>query len=101
MFRKKYKTDKNLALPILFKRCIDDGFAVSKTSRKDFDYWASEFLYGDSFEFMDLVIFKGETFMNTGKFDVSIFKERENKYMHIPVKSGHVKHTIKNLILGN
>ena len=28
------------------------------------------------------------------------FKKEENKYMYIPAKSGHQKHTINNFVLG-
>ena len=98
--------------PILFKRFIDDGFGVTKGSKKDFEYWVSEFnklretitidnfKYGDAVDFMDLFIFKGEKFKSEGFFDVSIFQKAENKYMYIPAKSGHAKHTIKNFIRG-
>ena len=34
------------------------------------------------------------TFYVDGKLDVSIFQKEENKYMYIPAKSGHQKHTI-------
>ena len=49
---------------------------------------------------MDLLVFKGERFYVDGKLDVSIFQKEENKYMYIPAKSGHQKHTINNFILG-
>ena len=59
-----------------------------------------KFKYGDEVDFMDLFIFKGEKFKYEGIFDVSIFQKSENKYMYIPAKSGHAKHTIKNFICG-
>ena len=43
---------------------------------------------------MDLYIFRGDDFAETGKFDISIFQKKDNKYMYIPAKSGHAKHTI-------
>jgi hypothetical protein len=49
---------------------------------------------------MDLLVFKGERFYVDGKLGVSIFQKEENKYMYIPAKSGHQKHTINNFILG-
>jgi len=48
---------------------------------------------------MDLHIYKGDDFANKGKFDISIFQKKSNKYMYIPAKSGHAKHTISNFIL--
>ena len=47
---------------------------------------------------MDSFIFRGDDFAETGKFDISIFQKKDNKYMYIPAKSGHAKHTIKNFI---
>jgi len=49
---------------------------------------------------MDLYIYKGDEFFVTGKLDISVFQKEENKYMYIPCKSGHQKHTIRNFILG-
>ena len=80
--------------------------------KKEFEYWVSQFnslrdtitidkySYGDYVEFMDLFIFKGDNFSTNGKFDISIFQKEENKYMYIPAKSGHAKHTITNFIVG-
>ena len=49
---------------------------------------------------MDLFVFKGESFLDNGKFEVSVFQKEENKYMYIPATSGHQKHTINNFIIG-
>ena len=49
---------------------------------------------------MDLNIFKGEDFYLFGKVDLSVFQKEENKYMYIPSKSGHQKHTIWNFVIG-
>ena len=48
---------------------------------------------------MDLFIYKGEGFFVNGKLDISVFQKEENKYVYIPSKSGHLKHTIHNFIL--
>ena len=40
---KKCKMHKNLIWPILFQIFIDDGFGITKESKKDFEYWVSEF----------------------------------------------------------
>ena len=49
---------------------------------------------------MDLFVFKGENFLENGKFDISVFQKEVNKYMYIPATSGHQKHTVNNFILG-
>ena len=48
---------------------------------------------------MDLHVYKADDFASKGKFDISIFQKKCNKYMYIPAKSGHTKHTIRNFIL--
>ena len=70
----KKNAKKIIIRPILFKRFIEDGFGITKGSKKDFEYWVSEFnflrksitidkfSYDDSVEFMDRVIFTGESF---------------------------------------
>ena len=97
---------------MLFRRFIDDGFGVTKGSKKEFEYWVNQlnllrdtvtidkFSYGDCVEFVDLLIFRGDDFEISGKFDISVFQKEENKYMYIPAKSGHAKHTITNFIIG-
>ena len=42
MLFEKIKTDTKLIWPILFKRFMD-GFGITKGSKSDFEYWASEF----------------------------------------------------------
>ena len=59
-----------------------------------------KFKFGNEVDFMDLYIYKGEDFSSFGKLDISVFQKEENKYMYIPMKSGHQKHTIRNFILG-
>ena len=112
LLKEKSKTNKKIIWPILFKRFIDDGFGITEANKDEFEYWIHEFnllretitidkfKYGNDVDFMDLFIFKGERFYVDGKFDVSIFQKEENKYMYIPAKSGHAKHTIKNFIRG-
>ena len=55
---------------------------------------------GNEVDFMDLNIYKGDDFFTFGKLDISVFQKEENKYMYIPNKSGHQKHTIRNFVLG-
>ena len=80
----KCKTDKKSACPNLFRRFIDDGFRITKGSILDFKYWVLEFnslrdsitinkfAYCDS---VDLFIYKGSSFTETEKIDISIFQK--------------------------
>ena len=49
---------------------------------------------------MDLYIFKGIDFHINGKLSIKVYQKPENRYMYIPIKSAHLRHTIKNYILG-
>ena len=49
---------------------------------------------------MDLHIFKGEKNYNGGKLSIKVYQKLENKYMYIPYKSAHPRHTIKNYVIG-
>ena len=81
-------------------------------NKLDFEYWVSEFnllrdsitidkfKFGNEVDFMDLYFYKGNDFSSFGKLDISVFQKEENKYMYIPMKSGHQKYTICNFILG-
>ena len=59
-----------------------------------------KFKWGNEINFMDLNIFEGDVFFLFGKLDISVFQKEENKYMYIPSKSGHQKHTIRNFVIG-
>ena len=81
-------------------------------SKLEFEHWVSEFnllrdsiiidkfKFGNEVDFMDLYIYKGDDFYNFSKLDISVFQKEENKYMYIPMKSGHQKHSIRIFILG-
>ena len=49
---------------------------------------------------MDLYIFKGNNFFDTGILSIKVYQKPENRYMYIPYKSAHPRHTIKNYVLG-
>ena len=51
--------------------------------------------------FMNLYIFKGKEFHINGKLSIKVYQKPENLYMHIPFKSAHPRHTIKNYVLGD
>ena len=93
ILKEKCKMDPKLKWPCLFKRFIDDGFGIMEGNKSDFEYWITEFnLLRETI--------KGDDFFLFGKLDISVFQKEENKYMYIPSKSGHQKHTIRNFILG-
>ena len=112
LLKEKCKINKKIIWPLLFKRFIDNGFGITKANKNEFELWVDEFnllresitidkfKYGNRVDFMDLFIFKGESFSENGKFDISVFQKEENKYMYIPASSGHQQHTINNFILG-
>jgi hypothetical protein len=112
LLKEKSKINKKIIWHLLFKRFIDDGFGITKANKNEFELWVDEFnllresitidkfKYGNQVDFMDLFVFKGESFLDNGKFDVSVFQKEENKYMYIPATSGHQKHTINNFIIG-
>ena len=103
---------KNIIWPEMFKRFIDDGFGIIKSNKKQFSMWVAEFnnlrenifidkwQFGNHVAFMDLYIFKGINFHINGKLSIKIYQKPENRYMYIPFKSAHPRHTIKNYILG-
>ena len=49
---------------------------------------------------MDLFIYKGKDFYEDGKLSVSIHQKETNKFMYIPYRSFHQRHTIKNYVWG-
>ena len=58
-----------------------------------------KFKYG--MKWISIFLFlKEKKFKSEGIFDISFLQKSENKYIYIPAKSEHTKHTIKNNILG-
>ena len=84
--------------------------ASSKATKKEISKWVFEFNYenifidkwhfGNKVAFMDLYIFKGNNFFITGKLSIKVYQKPENRYMYIPYKSAHPRHTIKNYVIG-
>ena len=78
LLKEKCKTDIKLKWPTLL----------------DFEYWVSEFnslretitidkfSFGNSVEFMDLYIYKGDEFFVTGKLDICVSKGRKQIYVY-------------------
>jgi len=80
--------------------------------KKDVGTWINEFnqmrenifidkwTFGNHVAYMDLYIFKGNNFFDTGILSIKVYQKPENRYMYIPYKSAHPRHTIKNYVLG-
>ena len=49
---------------------------------------------------MDLHIFKAKNVYNGENLNIKVYQKPENKYMYIPYKSAHPRHTIKNYVIG-
>ena len=49
---------------------------------------------------MDLFIYKSDSFYLDGKLSISIHQKETNKFMYIPFRSFHQRHTIKNFVWG-
>ena len=100
----KCKTDPKLIWPVLLKRFIDDGFGITKGVRENEIYWIEKFNelrktvqidkynWGNSLDYMDLYIYKGDAFYSDGKLSISIHKKETKKFMHIPYRSFHQRH---------
>ena len=79
----KCNSDPKLIWPVLFKLFIDVGFGITKGVWEDVIYWIGEFNklrktvqidtynWGNSFDYMDFFIYKGDSFYLDGKtFDL-------------------------------
>ena len=55
--------------------------------------------FGNHVAYMNLYIFKGNKFYETGKLSIKVYQKPENRYMYIPFKSAHPRYTIKNYVL--
>ena len=56
--------------------------------------------WGNALDYMDLFIYKSSSFYLDGKLSISIHQKETNKFMYIPFRSFHQKHTIKNIVWG-
>ena len=110
--KQKCNSDPKLIWPVLFKRFIDDGFGITLGLREDVIYWIEKFNelresikidkynWGNALDYMDLFIYKGNNFYEDGKLSISIHQKETNKFMYIPYRSYHQRHTIKNYVWG-
>ena len=83
----KCKTDPKLIGPVLCKRFVDDGFGITKGNRTDVIYWIGKFNelrktiqidkynWGNTLDYMDLFIYKGDAFYSDGNLSVSIHQK--------------------------
>ena len=72
-------------------RFRDDGFGIIEGSKKDVEYWINQFnglrktikidkwSFGNSVEYMDIYLYKGEKFFSTGILDFRIFQKEINR----------------------
>ena len=75
----------------MFKRLIDDGFEIMRGNKKDVGTWINEFyqlrenifIYKWTFEiyvaYMDLYIFKGNNFLDTGILSIKVYHKPANR----------------------
>ena len=110
--QQKCNSDPKLIWPVLFKRFIDDGFGITLGLRNDVIYWIEKFnelresikidkyTWGNALDYMDMFIYKRKKFYEDGKLSVSIHQKETNKFMYIPYRSFHQRHTIKNYVWG-
>ena len=70
----------------MFKRLIDDGFGIMRGNKKDVESWIYEFnqlrenifidkwTFGNHVAYMDLYIFKGNNFFDTGILSIKVYQ---------------------------
>lgn len=85
--------------PLLYKRYIDDIFAIFKTMNDAITFIDAFNKIVPSIRtthttsttegiFLDLVIYKGKSFINN-KLDVRLYQKPQNKYLYLPFNSYH------------
>ena len=102
-------------LPILFKRYIDDIFAIfpiinNASAEPSHTLFLS--LYnslrtsikltwttGDSVNFLDLTLSLGKRFNSSKQIDISLYQKEMNNYLYIPPTSFHTQESIKSFIV--
>ena len=75
--------------PILFKRFIYDGLLDQPIQFADGNDQIDKWSYGTHVE---------SRFFEKGIFDIRLHQKPENKFLDLPAKSGHKKHTISNYV---
>ena len=94
LLKEKSKTNTKIIWPVLFKRFIDDGFGITEANKEEFEFWVQEFnllretitidkfKYGNTVDFMDLFVFKGDRFFEDGKLDICVSKRGKQIYVY-------------------
>ena len=84
LLKEKCKTNKRIIWSLLFKIFIDDGFGITKTNKKEFEYWAgretitiNKFKYANTLDFMHLFVFKGDFFWTMENLIFLFFKKKK------------------------
>jgi len=54
-----------------------------------------------SVDFLDLTIYKGSRFLNTGKLDIKPFFKHTNKFQYLHFNSAHPRNVFGSLIKGD
>ena len=60
-------------------------------------FFIDKWTFGNYVAYMDLYIFKGNNFLDTGILSIKVYQKPANRYMYIPYKNAHTRHTIKNM----
>jgi hypothetical protein len=97
--------------PLYFKRFLDDGAAIFETAQA-----AEEFstVYGSIFPnikitkvvsnesmiFLDMEIYKGKRFQETGRLDIRLFQKPSNQYLYLPKTSFHSPGVFRSIVVG-
>ena len=49
---------------------------------------------------MDVEIYRGSRFFEKGMFNIRLHQKPKNKFLYLPAKRGHERHTISNYVCG-
>lgn len=92
---------------LLYKRFIDDGMAIvnSEDTAKSIIHALKqsglEFTYDistESVHFLDLEIFKGQLFANSGLLSFRTYRKTMNRFLYLPAFSAHHPSTIRSWV---
>lgn len=97
--------------PLYFKRFLDDGAAIFRSTQA-----AERFgqVYGSIFAninittvisdtsmiFLDVEVYKGQRFQESGRLDVRLYQKPSNKYLYLPKTSFHAPGVFRSIVVG-
>jgi hypothetical protein len=100
--------EEGIALPLFCKRYIDDIIAIFPTMQSKtrfYELYNSQtptirvaIKQGDSVDFLDITIHKGDNFNNTHILDTKLFQKPLNNYLYLPPHSFHTRHIFNSFI---